>query len=135
MSKINDKYLFSDITSSILQAYYKVYNKLGYGLTKNIYEKALLLEFKNLKLECEHKKQVKIHYNEFEIGNFECDILVNNKVLVQVQINNELNSSKEIQLTSILKSSIFEVGLLLNFGLTPEHKRKAYTNEFKTSVT
>ncbi len=134
MEHVKEKYLHSELTSLILQAYYKVYNNLGYGFTKSIYENALLRELKQLKLEYEHKKQIEIYYQSQEVGTIECDITVKNSVVVQVQTNDELESKEEQKLTNILKSSIYEVGLILNFGRTPEHKRKVYTNDLKNSV-
>ena len=132
MNDVKEKYLHSELTGLILQAYYKVYNNLGYGMTKTIYENSLLREFKNLKLEYEHKKQIKIYYQNQEVGKIECDIAVNKSVIVQVGINDELEQKEEQKLISILKSSIYEVGLILNFGRTPEHKRKVYTGNLKT---
>ena len=134
MEHVNEKYLHSELTSLILQAYYKVYNNLGYGFTKIIYENALMRELKQLKLEYEHKKQITIYYQSQEIGTIECDITLKNSVVVQVQTNDELESKEEQKLTNILKSSIYEVGLILNFGRTAEHKRKVYTNDLKSSV-
>ncbi len=95
---------------------------MGYGFEKGIYENALLMEFKNLKLDYEHKRQIEIHYEGFEMGKFESDFVVKNSVVVQIQTDDGFNPTKEQQLSSVLKSSVYEVGLLLNFGLTPEHK-------------
>ena len=128
MNKINEKYLFSDITSLVLQAYYKVYNKVGYGFSQEIYKKALLSEFKNLKLKHEYNKKISINYEGIEVGKVESDFVVKNTIIVTIKSEKELNSENSEQLKSLLKSSVYEVGLLLNFGRIPEHKRIVFTN-------
>ena len=134
MNKTNKKYIHSELTSSILEAYYKVYNKIGYGLTKKIYTKAILLELKNLKLDYEYNKKITIYYDCSEIGEFESDIVVKNLIIIHINTADEINFSNVEQLKSILKSSIYEVGLLLNFGREPGHKRKVFTNDIKTTI-
>ena len=47
---LNDKYLHSTLTSTIIKAYYNVYNKLGYGFLEKVYENALILELKKFDL-------------------------------------------------------------------------------------
>ncbi len=55
ISKTNN-YLHSEITEQIIKAYFKVYNKLGYGFLEKVYENAMMIELQRLDLVCEKQK-------------------------------------------------------------------------------
>jgi len=57
--------LHENITKKIIEAYYKVYNSLGYGFLEKIYENALKIELKRANLKVDQQKNVKVFYNEF----------------------------------------------------------------------
>ncbi|RLB13413.1 MAG: GxxExxY protein, partial [Deltaproteobacteria bacterium] len=59
------------------------------------------------------------------------DILVDNKVIVEIKASKRLVEENEAQLLNYLKATDIEVGLLLNFGTEPEVKRKAFDNTRK----
>lgn len=57
--------LHENITKKIIEAYYKVYNSLGYGFLEKVYENALKIELKRANLKVDQQKNVKVFYNEF----------------------------------------------------------------------
>ncbi len=65
------------------------------------------------------------------VGEYFADILVNDLIIVELKAAESLCPEHECQLINYLKATDFEVGLLLNFGKTPQFKRKVLTNEFK----
>jgi len=130
----NKEYLYKDITDRIISCFYKVYNNLGFGFLEKIYERALLIELKKADLIAEDQKPVKVYYDEYKIGDFTADILVNEKVFVEIKASKALCEENELQLINYLKSTVIEVGLLLNFGLKPEIKRKIFTNDRKPQL-
>jgi len=132
--KNNKDYLHKDITDKIISCFYKVYNKLGFGFLEKIYERALLIELRRAGLQAEDQKPVKVYYDEYMIGDFTADILVNEKVFVEIKACKALCEENELQLINYLKSTIIEIGLLLNFGLKPEVKRKIFTNDRKPNL-
>lgn len=71
-----------------------------------------------------------IYDNEI-IGEYFADILVDNKVIIELKAAKYLSEEHEAQLLNYLKATDMEVGLLLNFGVKPEFKRKAFDNERK----
>ncbi len=129
--KIDDRYLHSEITGKILQGFYSVLNEIGYGFGIDVYKKALFIEFQNLALNCESDKALKIEYKGEKIGEFNVDILVEQKVLVMLISQEKIIQKHKIQLSNQLKNSEIEVGLLLNFFIEGEHKRKYYSNSLK----
>ncbi|MBU0661166.1 GxxExxY protein [Patescibacteria group bacterium] len=131
----NEKYLHSEITGKILQAFYQVFNNTGYGFDRSVYIKSLHIELQKAGLKSECNKTVEIYYQTKDIGNFISDIVVEDSVLLKICTKEELTSTDEQMLFNHLKVSILEVGLLLNFGISPQHKRKVYTNDRKCNMS
>jgi GxxExxY protein len=124
-------YLHQDITEKIIQAFYKVYNTLGYGFLEKVYQNALFLELRKQKFICETQKQVKVFYEGAEVGLYYPDIIVNDLVILELKASEILLEENELQLINYLKATDIEIGLLLNFGKKPEIRRKIFTNENK----
>ncbi len=129
-----DNFLHSDITSKIIKAYYNVYNTLGFGFLERVYENAMMIELKKLGMECEKQKQIDVFYDGQNIGLYFADIVVENKIIIELKATEMLIEEHEIQLVNYLKATDLEVGLLFNFGKTPEYKRKVFLNEFKKQI-
>ena len=125
----NTDYKYSDITDLIIKCIYKVYNELGYGFLEKVYQNALFLELKNAGLFCEAQKQIKVYYQETEVGIYYADIIVNNSVILELKAAEGLVEEHEFQLINYLKATEIEIGLLLNFGKKPEIKRKIFSNK------
>lgn len=130
---INQKHKYSEITDLIIKAFYNVYNKLGYGFLERVYENAMSIELKRLGLSFERQKPLKVFYDEFEVGEYFADIVVNNVVIIELKANESLHIENEAQLLNYLKATDLEVGLLLNFGKSPQIKRRVFLKEFKKS--
>ena len=120
----NEKYLHSELTSKILEAFYQVFNKVGFGFEKRVYVKSLAKALKNLELKNETNKEVSIYFSGDEVGKIKIDIFVDNKMLVKVTNHDEIENRDAEILQNELRMSEIEVGLLLNFGRTPEQKRR-----------
>ena len=127
--------LHKDITDKIIKAFYKVYNELGFGFLEKVYQNALFLELISMDLYCEKQKQIKVHYNGQIIGEYFADLIVNNRVIIELKAAETLVKEHELQLINYLKATEIEVGLLLNFGNHPQFKRKFFTNDKKKIIT
>lgn len=123
--------LHKDITEQIIKAFYKVYNTLGYGFLEKVYQKALLIELRNLGFECQEEAPIKVFYEKVNVGEYRADIIVDNTVIIENKAAEGLAEENEFQLINYLKATEIEVGLLLNFGKKPEFKRKIFTNDRK----
>ena len=117
-----------DLTEKIIKIFYKVYNKLGYGFLEKVYEKAMMIEFKKWNIPATSQSPIKVLYEDEIIGEYFADILVDNKVIVEIKAAKSLTLESEAQLLNYLKATDIEVGLLLQFGPKPEVKRKVYDN-------
>jgi GxxExxY protein len=124
-----------EITEQIIKAFYKVYNKLGYGFLEKIYENAMYIELTELGFKVDKQKRVLVYYNEHIVGDYFADLTVEEVVICELKTNETLAEENENQLINYLKATTIEVGLLLNFGKKPEIKRKIYDNEKKLWYT
>lgn len=124
--------LHENITKKVIEAYYKVYNTLGYGFLEKVYENALKIELMRMDLKVEKQKSIKVYYEKFEVGDYFADLIIEDLVIVELKAAESLCEEHEAQLINYLKATNLEVGLLLNFGKKPEFKRKVFSNDRKS---
>jgi GxxExxY protein len=108
-----------------------VFDKLGYGFLEKVYENAMMVEFKKEGVTVVSQSPIRVLYEGETIGEYYADILVENKVIVEIKASRRLVAENEAQLLNYLKATDIEVGLLLNFGAKPEVKRKVFDNLIK----
>ncbi len=125
------EYLHKDVTDKIIKAFYNVYNCLGYGFLEKVYENAMILELNTMNIKCEKQVPINVYYKEKRVGEYYADILVENKVIVELKAAEGIIVEHEAQLLNYLKATEIEIGLLLNFGNTPQIKRQIFENKFK----
>lgn len=123
-----EEYLHKELTSKIIEAFYKVYNSLGFGFLEKVYENALKYELEFMHLKVEKQKPIDVYYREIKVGEYFADLIVENKVILELKAAESLIEEHELQLINYLKATEIEVGLLLNFGKKPEIRRKIFTN-------
>lgn len=126
--------LYSDLTQKIIEAFYKVYNTLGYGFLEKVYENAMRIELTKMNLKVESQKNIKVHYNGYQVGDYFADLIVDDVVIIELKAADAICEEHEAQLVNYLKATNIEVGLLLNFGKKPEFKRKMFGNENKKII-
>ena len=117
---------YKDLTSKIIDCAYSVHNALGYGFLESVYQNALLIELENSGLQAESEKKIKVHYQDKVVGDFIADIIVNDKVIIELKSVKDISPAHEAQLTNYLKATGIEVGLLINFGKSVEVKRRVF---------
>jgi GxxExxY protein len=105
---------------------------LGHGFLEKIYHNALIIELRKAGLKFETKRKINVFYNEEVVGEFEADLIVEEKVILELKAKETLVEAHEAQLVNYLRATEIEIGLLLNFGKTPQFKRKIFSNEKKT---
>ena len=124
-------YMFKEITEKIIECFYRVYNQLGYGFLEKVYENAMVIELKKGKFAVVPQSPIKVRYEGEIIGEYFADLLVEDKVIVEIKAAKALAIENEAQLLNYLKATSIEVGLLLNFGPRPEIMRKIFDNHRK----
>ena len=124
-------YQYSDLTKKIIGCFYDVYHSLGYGFLEKVYENSLVLELKQNGLFTVQQMPIKVSYKEQPVGDYFADLVVANKIILELKAQEVLVPENEAQLLNYLKATEYEVGLLLNFGKKPEIKRRIFSNDLK----
>jgi GxxExxY protein len=125
--------LHKELTDKILQCFFEVYNRLGYGFLEKVYENSLMIELIKRGLYAEKQRPVKVYYEEKIVGDYYADIIVNDTIILELKAADCIIEEHELQLINYLKATDKEIGLLLNFGKKPEFRRKIFTNDRKQS--
>ena len=117
-----------ELSNTIIGCAFTVYNTLGRGFLEKVYENALLIELKNKNLDAVNQYPISVYYNEQVVGEYFADIIVENKVILELKSVEKLNDVHSAQLLNYLKATNIKVGYLLNFGSNSklEFKRLVY---------
>jgi GxxExxY protein len=113
---------YKELTEKIIDIFYKVYNKLGYGFLEKVYKDAMMIEFKKEGIPSISQSGIRVFYKGEIIDEHYSDILVDNKVVVRIKAAKVLVEDNEEQLLHCVKATDIEAGLLINFGTKPEIK-------------
>jgi GxxExxY protein len=105
-----------DVTEKILGASFKVLNTLGAGFLEKVYENALSVELRRIGLSIDNQKTFPVSYEGAIVGEYQADLVVEEKVILECKAVSTMDSVHEAQLMNYLKASGLRVGLLINFG-------------------
>ncbi|MCP4121951.1 MAG: GxxExxY protein [Bacteroidetes bacterium] len=107
----------NEISYLIRGCIFRVYNTLGPGLFESIYEQALVYELKKIGLTIEHQKAIALDYEQIHMENaFKADIIVENKVIVELKSIETITEKHHMQLLTYLRLTGLKLGLLVNFN-------------------
>jgi GxxExxY protein len=111
-----EEYIHQELTKDILASAFRVHNSIGCGLLEKVYGNAMSWDLKLNKRNVVEEKEFKVVYREREVGAYYGDLVVDEKVIVEVKAVEKLNNVHRAQLLNYLKISGMRVGLLLNFA-------------------
>lgn len=107
----------NDISFKIRGAIFKVYNTLGPGLFESVYESALYYELTKINLKVQRQLEITIPYDEIILDvAFKIDLLVEDKVIIELKSVEDLAPIHYKQITNYLKLTDKKLGLLINFN-------------------
>ena len=109
-------YFEREITEQIIGACMEVSNELGIGFLESVNEKALVIALRDRGLNALEQQPLKVSFRNQIVGDFYADILVENRVIIELKAAKSLLSEHEAQLINYLKASKIKIGLLVNFG-------------------
>ena len=108
-----------NLSEKIIKCGFEVSNCLGTGFLESVYENALCVELEKQGFKFRQQKQLKVIYKSEVVGNFIADLVVEDKLLIELKVASELAKNHRAQVMNYLKATGLPVGLLLNFG-TPK---------------
>jgi GxxExxY protein len=108
--------LYEELTGKILEACFEVINELGSGFLESVYEKALVIALRQKGLLVKTQVPLSVEFRGENVGQFFADLLVEDKVIVELKAVTQLAPEHHAQVINYLKATGIEVGLLVNFG-------------------
>lgn len=110
------EFLYKELTGEIIEAACNVHNSLGCGLLEKIYENSLAWELELKGRKISSQKEFRVIYREKEVGIYYADLIIDDKVIVEVKAVEQINDIHRAQLLNYLRLSALRVGLLINFA-------------------
>lgn len=110
------KHQFDGLSKKIIGVAIEVHKELGPGFLESIYEEALKVGMSKHKFQFEAQKEIKIEYLGVEVGLHRLDLIIENKIVVELKAVKEFTDIHFAQLRSYLRATGLKVGLLFNFA-------------------
>jgi len=111
------------LTHSVIGAFYEVYNTLGFGFLESVYKAALERELRARGHAVAREVSVRVVYKGEEIAWQRLDLLVDDRLVVELKATFDLHKAHQRQLYNYLRAARRQVGLLLHFGPEPQFYR------------
>jgi len=121
----------AEVTDKIIGVSYDVYNELGHGFLESVYEESMAIALSEAGLAVQRQAAVPVLFRGRQVGDVRADVLVENRILLELKSARTLDRSHEAQLLHYLRAKEIEIGLLLNFGERPQFRRLLFDKERK----
>ena len=119
------------LTGKIIGIFFDVYNELGHGFLESVYHKSFVFALEQAGMNVQSKVPVPVYFRGRLVGEFVADILVEDKVLLELKAARELDAAHEAQTLNYLRATPIEIGFLMNFGPKPKFRRFVFANDRK----
>ena len=108
--------LHRELTKEIIDSAFKVHNALGCGLLEKVYGNALTWDLSLKKKKVVPQQEFRVRYRDKEVGIYYADLVVEDKVIIEVKSVEKIDEIHRAQLLNYLRISGLRVGLLVNFA-------------------
>lgn len=116
--------LYKELTFAVIGAAMEVHKILGPGFLETVYQGALEKELSPRMIPFDHKVKLPVTYKDAVVGIYEADLVIDNKLVVEIKAVSKLNTSHQAQAIHYLTATGLRLALLLNFGAgSLEHRR------------
>ncbi len=104
------------LISEVIECAKRIRRQLGPGFLEKVYKNAMVVELRKLKLNFETEKLIQVLYDGIVVGEYRTDIIVEEKLILELKATQDLSIANEVQLVNYLTSTQIDDGLLINFG-------------------
>ena len=111
-----EKMIYPELSHKVIGCVFEVHKTLGPGFVESIYEEALAYELSLQNIPFRKQETINLIYKNQFIGSFRFDVIVDDKIILELKSVSELNDLFKQQLLSYLKVSGLKLGILINFG-------------------
>lgn len=117
-------YSLEPVTRELIGAAFDVHNVLGYGFLERVYQRAMQVELTLRKVKVELELKLQVYFKGVIIGDYAADLLVQDRIVVELKAGPEYQPAHEAQLLNELKATQVCLRYLINSGRTKvEYKR------------
>jgi len=113
-----------ELTYRIRGCVFEVYRCLGHGFLEKVYENALCMELQSQGIEAKAQVPLEVRYKGAVVGEYVADILVEDRVLLELKAQRQLSPGNESQLLNYLRAGKWQVGMLINFAFPKAQIRR-----------
>jgi GxxExxY protein len=111
-----DDVIYAELSHKIMEIVFEVHDKLGPGFGEDIYETATVMDLELAGIPVQQQKTFNVVYRDKVIGTYRADLIVDDKIILELKAVTALNDLFKQQLLSYLKASNHRLGFLINFG-------------------
>ncbi|MFN8579284.1 MAG: GxxExxY protein [Candidatus Sericytochromatia bacterium] len=108
--------IHKELSYKIIGLAMEVHKNLGYGFLEKVYENALMFELVSNNIEAKNQYPVKVNYKGNIIGNYIADILVEDKIILELKSIEKIIDIHKVQTMNYLKATGLRLGIIINFG-------------------
>lgn len=112
-----------EVTNKIIRAFYDVYDDLSYGIPESAFHRAMRIALRDLGMKFDTERELAVHFRGELVGKYRADLIVEEKVIVEIKTAPRIVEAHINQLGGYLKISGLQVGIVLNFGPEPKFER------------
>ena len=112
-----DEFIKNDhLTEKIIGLAIAVHRELGPGFLESVYHRALAMELEDAGISFAVQSPLQVSYKGRSAGLFVADLIVENRLVVELKVCEFIQKIHEVQLVGYLKATGINLGLILNFG-------------------
>ena len=119
---------YKELSDKIIGLAIEVHKNLGNGFLEKVYENSLMIEFKSNHISAKQQHAIPVQYKDNNVGEYYADILVDNKIILELKTVKRIESIHEAQLLHYLKATNLKLGYILNFASSPKLEFKRIVN-------
>jgi GxxExxY protein len=120
----NGNIIYKELSYKIVELSLEVHNELGCGFLEKVYENALMILFDREKIPARQQTPADVHFQGKVIGQYFADILVDNKLILEIKTVDVIANIHIAQVLNYLRATGLKLGMILNFGKPSfEYKR------------
>ena len=124
MDTNENEILYKDLSYKIVGLAMRVHSKLGNGFLEKVYENALMVLFRREGIEAKQQAPITVYFEEEVVGNYYADILVENRVILEIKSVEKIIDAHIAQSLNYLKATSLRLAIILNFSKEKlEYKR------------
>ncbi|MFT5618458.1 MAG: GxxExxY protein, partial [Arenicella sp.] len=129
-----EQYKYGEITKKVIGSAMEVHGYLKSGFQELIYQRSLVIEFEQRKIEFAREVEIPIFYKGHQVGMRRVDFLVEEKIPVEIKAVKELEDVHLAQGMNYLEAFNMEVGLLINFGARSLQFKRLHNKKYKPNL-